>query len=103
MKQRGFKYAMFEDNYPTGQGDCYSLKQAFDTDDAQYLKENLKIYYEFPPIFKTEVTRWGDKWDNYPTPSPLYVPNGEGYETWMALFLGEATSYTWICYVELND
>lgn len=25
----GFKHIIFEDNYPTNQGDCYSLKKAF--------------------------------------------------------------------------
>lgn len=25
----GFKHAIFDDNYPSGQGDCYSLKKAF--------------------------------------------------------------------------
>jgi len=102
MKERGFKYAMFEDNYPIGQGDCYSLKQAFESKDAEYLKNNVKVYYEFPPIFKTELTRWGNPWEEYSTPPPLYVESEKGYEDWMALFVGEATSYTWICYVELK-
>lgn len=29
MLWKGFRTAIFEDNYPTGKGDCYSLKQAF--------------------------------------------------------------------------
>ncbi|MGB0681882.1 MAG: hypothetical protein ACPGOV_04220 [Magnetovibrionaceae bacterium] len=29
MALKGFKQAIFEDNYPPGRGDCYSLKQAF--------------------------------------------------------------------------
>lgn len=103
MKEKGFKYAMFEDNYPTGKGDCYSLKKAFeDKKDATWLHENLKIYYEFPPIFILPFTRWGDEWKNYPTPEALMEVNGQGYEDWMATFVGEAMSYTWICYIELK-
>lgn len=103
MKVRGFKYAMFEDNYPIGQGDCYSLKQAIEGGgkDAAYLKKNLKLYYEFPPIFKTYLTRWGDEWSKYPTPEPLYEIGGKGYENWMSELVAETTSYTWICYIEL--
>lgn len=104
MKARGFKYAMFEDNYPTWKGDCYSLKKCFEKGgvDASYLKQNLKVYYEFPPIFKLPLTRWGDEWSNYKTPNPLYEVDGEGYEDWMAIFVGEAQYYTWICYIELK-
>lgn len=29
MRWLGFRHAMFEDNYPPGAGDCYSLKQVF--------------------------------------------------------------------------
>lgn len=28
VRRAGFRHAMFEDNYPTGHGDCYSLKTA---------------------------------------------------------------------------
>lgn len=30
-------------------------------------------YFEFPPIFKTKYTRWGDKWYNinYPKEKPI--------------------------------
>lgn len=102
MKSKGFKYAMFEDNYPTGKGDCYSLKQALDKRgaDAEYLKDTLKTYYEFPPVFKTELTRWKDNWSAYETPEPLYHPNQ--YEKWMDCYFKEAQSYTWICYIELK-
>lgn len=104
MKLNGFKYAMFEDNYPTGLGDCYSLKKCFSENglEAQYLKDSIKTYYEFPPIFKLPQTRFGTPWGDYDTPDPLYEKDGEGYESWMDLFIGEANSYTWICYVELK-
>lgn len=104
MKEKGFKRAMFEDNYPVeGIGDCYSLKKAFQNKkDAAWLRKNLKIYYEFPPIFTLPKTRWGEDWSKYPTPDPLLVKDGEGYENWMATMVGECQSYTWICYVELR-
>ncbi len=104
MKELGFKYAMFEDNYPPGQDGMVTLKKCFHEKgkEADYLKKNIKLYYEFPPIFKLPYTRWGDKWDLYETPEPLYEVDGLGYENWMALMVGEAQSYTWICYVELK-
>lgn len=94
---------IFEDNYPTGQGDCYSLKQAFDRDDedAAYLRSILKVYNELPPVFKTEKTRWADMWseEKYPTPEPLYKSiKGMTF----GFFLNEATHYNWMCYVELK-
>jgi len=139
-KWMGFKHLIFEDNYPTLQGDCYSLKKAFmhagfqfrppppktikakliywlkdmlgvttagHTDvspnavDAQYLKNNLEIYSEFPPIFKSELTRWGDPWDekNYPTPEPLLQSVEEDYQQ---IFKDEAVYYTWMCYAKLK-
>lgn len=69
--------------------------------DEKNLRKNIKIYYEFPPIFKSEMTRWGDKWDdiNYPTPEPILTKISEEYHR---IFLKEAKSYTWLCYVELN-
>lgn len=103
LERSGFKKVIFEDNFPTGQGDCYSLKQAFDRDghDAAYLKSVLKVYNELPPIFKTEKTWWGDIWseEKYPTPEPLYKNVEKEY---LRVFLDEATNYTWMCYVEFE-
>ncbi len=103
-KENGFKMLMFEDNYPPCQGDCYSLKKAFATkggEDADYLKDVLKVYYEFPPVLKSERTRWGDKWDDkkYPTPEPLYKNVENEY---LQVYFDELIHYTWICYVELK-
>jgi hypothetical protein len=102
-KKEGFKALVFEDNYPTGQGDCYSLKQAFDRGniDAQFLKRELKVYYEMPPIFKSKMTRWGDDWvdKRYPTPEALFAQVESEY---LQLFYNEAMNYTWMCYVELK-
>ena len=100
----GWKYLMFEDNYPTGQGDCVSLKKTFDEDgeDAKWLKKVIKTYYEFPPIVKVDNTRWGDEWDDvdYPTPKPLLKVIEDDKRK---VYLEEIEQYTWICFVELED
>jgi len=127
----GFEHLIFEDNYPPSQGDCYSLKKAFagsgfaperknvtgvrsflahlftkgevkpNAADSAYLRENLSVYYEFPPIYKSEKTRWGDDWKSeaYPTKDPIFQNDlPEDFE----IFKREAKYYTWICYARLN-
>lgn len=145
----GFKHIIFEDNYPSTQGDCYSLKKAFasvgfqpvgsqpkstqksfsrkifnklaslsginynfltpqyettsiqpNNFDSRILQKNLDIYYEFPPVIKTEQTRWGDEWNGtYPTPKPLLKQSLKASQD---IFLDQATSYNWICYAKLK-
>jgi hypothetical protein len=97
----GFKHLLFEDNYPIGQGDCYSLKQAFAEDgaDAAYLRDVLEVYEELPPVFRTYQTRWKTAWDEIPTPEPLLTNVEQPYQR---LFLDEATSYTWLCYARIK-
>ena len=129
----GFRHFIFEDNYPAMQGDCYSLKKAFqhagfDPDpgkrsikqwiksftkpssggrvspnsrDDAYLKDALKVYYEFPPVFVKDTTRWGDAWneEHYPTPSPLFTNVDSDH---LKLFYEEAKFYTWICYAAVK-
>jgi len=102
--KRGFKHLIFEDNYPIGQGDCVSLKQTLDknTETSKFLKEHIDIYYEFPPVFKQDKTRWGDDWNNsnYPTPNPIFadLKGNEKYKS----FYDDALGYTWIAYVKLR-
>ncbi|GGO66960.1 hypothetical protein [Bowmanella pacifica] len=121
MKWKGFNAAMFEDNYPKRRGDCYSLKKMFggdgfaletaEQDSAQtagYIEPNtthreelyqaLALYYEFPPLFKEPMTRWGDSWDNthYPTKPPVFAANVEDE------LRDEALHYTWMCYLKLK-
>lgn len=70
--------------------------------DAQYLKDVLDIYYEFPPLFKSDTTRWGDTWNenDYPTPKSVFTEiNEEQYK----IFEREARHYTWICYAKLKE
>ncbi len=146
----GFRDIIFEDNYPSSQGDCYSLKKAFEgvgfepvnspsrqkrpsnsarirrqlgrllgispltltpqysrqrirpnTYDAVAIRANLEVYYEFPPVYKRDTTRWGDKWDeeNYATPDPLF---GQDRRDRHPVLWDEAIYYTWICYVRLK-
>jgi hypothetical protein len=68
--------------------------------DSRLIKKHLSIYYEFPPIFKTDITRWGDAWDEsvYPTPRPLLHKPAKSAH---GILFDEAMSYTWICYVKL--
>jgi len=100
----GYKHLIFEDNYPRKQGDCVSLKQTLEEDKeiAKILKEHIEIYYEFPPVFKQNKTRWGDDWDdtNYPTAKPIFdeIKGNEKYK----LFYDDALGYTWIAYVKLR-
>ena len=117
-KKLGFKKMVFEDNYPYLQGDCYSPKKILskkkyvidsmgiknwfepNEDDYQFFIKNVLGYQEFPPLFKDNITRWGDDWDNenYETNEPLLSESDvEIYPT----FFEERKDYTWICYLEL--
>jgi hypothetical protein len=53
-----------------------------------------------PPIYKPDITRWGDVWtdENYTTPEPLLDIKDNKYP----LFVEEAKDYTWLCYIELK-
>ena len=141
----GFKHIIFDDNYPTIRGDCYSLKKAFSNAgfepaysqqkitnisvkilrrlarlvgvflipqyeaakvhpndiDSRMLQKHLDIYYEFPPVLKTDKTRWGDEWNeaSYPSPKPLLE---RATKSSHEIFLDEAIFYTWICYAKLK-
>ncbi len=124
-EQLGFVHVVFEDNYPVGRGDCYSLKQAFtgepaprprrllrgvrqllsgrspaERDPARYLERTLETYFEFPPVRRAATTRWGDAWtdERYPTPPALIESVGDPSDA----FSAEAQAYTWICYAKLR-
>jgi hypothetical protein len=125
----GFRHLMFEDNYPAGVGDCYSLKQALagaghkparglvvglrrllggvrdqvvpaNSADAAYIHEHSEVVTELPPVFKLPLTRWGTPWDErYPTAEPLLTRVAQ---PWQQLYLDDAGGYTWLCYVRLK-
>jgi hypothetical protein len=69
--------------------------------DAKYLRQNLEVYNELPPVFKGAHTRFGAPWDekDYPTPEPLLRSVEKEY---LRRFLDEAASYTWMCYARLK-
>jgi len=114
----GFTKLIYEDNYPSQQGDCYSPKKIISnkdyvidqggdrkwhkkvTRDLEYFQKHVTLYQEMPPLFRSEYTRWGDRWDdvNYPTPAPLLeLKEKETYP----VFFEEKTDYTWMCYMEI--
>lgn len=114
----GFKKIIIEDNYPSQQGDCYSPKKILSNkkfvidkdgsrnwfepikDDYEFLSNILETYQEMPPIFKPEVTRWGDLWtNNYETVNPLL---NESDKDLYSSFYEERYDYTWMCYLELK-
>ena len=104
----GIEHLMFEDNYPPGIGDCYSLKKAFHSTETReilpglpistYLHNIIETYQEFPPIFSAEKNRWGDDWNHYDTDSPLLEKSEQAFHE---IYLEEATNYTWVNYVRL--
>ncbi len=130
MRWKGFRRAIFEDNYPKHHGDCYSLKKMWGghglqppeparqgwlsrlSGDAEApkpgiapnlthraeLMAQLATYYEFPPLFRTETTRWGDVWSDaeFPTKDPILGPDVEDD------LRAEAKFYTWMCLVALR-
>ena len=117
MRWMGFSHAMFEDNYPIKQGDCYSMKKIFSCvgftcNDRQiippqnthmeYVKKNILTYTTFPPLCKNALTRWGDEWSDkdYPTPPTLLPADVLKNHP---IIQEEAYGYTWICYVQLKD
>ncbi|MCM1182639.1 MAG: hypothetical protein NC337_04605 [Roseburia sp.] len=115
MKFMGFRKAFFEDNYPVGHGDCYSLKQILEEGckgrpheygggykaHAVYVKNNVHTYFEFPPIYKLEQVRWGESWtqESFPTRKPVLT---EIRSEMQRVLYEEAKGYTWICYCELK-
>ncbi len=108
--KKALMHAGFRGEIPVPQGRLDKIKAIFsepkaeiilpNAEDAAYLKEICKIYYEFPPIFKADMTRWNDAWVDYdyPTPLPLLETVTESYQQ---IFKDEAKFYTWFCYVNL--
>lgn len=115
----GIKHILYEDNYPSTQGDTFSPKKIlarrdyvmdyagrrehhkYSYLDYQRFDDRVETYQEMPPIYKAETTRWGDAWDDdtYLSPEPLLEYNTSSkYPT----YLSEAPSYTWICYMGLK-
>jgi len=109
--KKAFQHAGFEPEQQATQGLKAKIMKLFkpsnlepvqpNKEDSEYLKRTLKTYYEFPPVFKSEFTRWGDSWneEHYPTPNPIYSVLESDH---LKIFQQEATQYTWICYALLK-
>ena len=103
-KNLGFKKIMFEDNYPPGQGDCFSLKKLFEEnnqevqDAAKQVIPFIKIYQEMPPIFDLTINRWNLPWNTYRSNEALLKNPSNNFEK---MYKDEMYQYTWINYVEI--
>lgn len=108
--KKAFMHAGFQGEVPIITGRWAKLKAKFsppkaeiiapNAEDAAYLKNICKVYTEFPPIFKAEMTQWGDAWIDftYPTPLPILDSVQEPREQ---IFKDLAIHYAWTCYVQL--
>jgi hypothetical protein len=119
--KHGFKHnighMIFEDNYPTNQGDILSLKKILSADyhtidlrgvrtrhtiPPEY-KNNLRSmceYFECPPIFlDTNITRWGDTFAEHNCKDPLFTSVEEDI---MKLYKNDQLNYNYMCIVRLN-
>ena len=70
------------------------------SNDSNFLLNILETYYEFPPLVKKNITRWGDEWNenNYPTEKPIINDSSQA----PLFFVNEAQYYTWICYAKIK-
>ena len=108
--QLGFQHLMFEDNYPPGKGDCYSLKKAFHASETRtllpglairdYCENLIDVYQEFPPIISPEMNRWGEPWSTYDVDEPLTT---EIQNEFQSIYAEESENYTWVNYVKLKE
>ena len=117
LKNTRFKYVIDEDNYPTEQGnrispktilegeECYVIDdkgnkkiQKIDANIKDKFNSLIKSYWEFPPIYLPEKTRWGDEYSNYNTKKPIFDAITEEIEEF-----GNYDNYTWICCMETNS
>lgn len=88
---------LFEDNYPSGIGDCISPKKIMIDSDKLFFKEFIESYEEFPPIYKPTLTGWGDSVNNYDyLDALLEVPSDN------SIFWEEKNHYYWLCYIKLK-
>jgi len=107
-------HIIFEDNYPTSNGDVLSLKKILSNNyhimniNGQKTKHTipdnykdivLQIcdYFECPPVYlDTNITRWGDTFEEHDCKPAIY----NKYEDWLDIFHKEQLDYTFIAYVK---
>lgn len=88
---------LFEDNYPSGIGDCVSPKKIMTDTDKITFKKFIDDYEEFPPIYKPTLTGWGESTNNYNyLDALLEIPSDN------SIFWEEKNHYYWLCYVKLK-
>ena len=96
--EHGFKYIIFEDNYPPGVGKLQTMKKMIESGEhAEYLNTVVKNYYEFPPVLKDATYRNKKPWGTYKTKEPLLIHRNKTNR----VFQIENSNYTWLCFVEL--
>jgi hypothetical protein len=109
-------HMIFEDNYPTTQGDVLSLKKilmnnhyvidvnkskTIHTIPLDYKSDVLNMcnYAECPPIYlDTQITRWGDDFSYHDCKPPIF----SNQEEWLKGFITNQLDYTFIAYVSMN-
>ena len=68
--------------------------------DKDYLKKNIEVYYEFPPIVKLNKNKWGDSLEKKPfrTEKSIYkyTPN------FLKKFEDEIKIYNYLTYLKLK-
>jgi hypothetical protein len=109
MKRMGFSMAIFEDNYVSYTGDCYSCKKILaqtgnqwswdmrepNDFDKFFFTSNIETYQELPASFHRKTNRFGFEWKE---DSIFDTPKTEAQQ----LLYNEAMSYTYMCFVELK-
>jgi hypothetical protein len=110
-------HVIFEDNYPTTQGDVLSLKKILSANyhimhangkkqiysiPANYKEEVLKMcnYTECPPVYlDSNTTRWNDSFKLHGCKNPVF----NKYNQHLNFFKSEQLDYTFIAYVKINE
>lgn len=108
-----FKWILCDDNYYNfggneshPSGNAFSPKAAFryHTQDAEFLKSILSIYYEFPPVAKNTLSHPRNQWSEikeYTKPS-LFDEDEIEKNDWLKIYQNEAFNYTWMCFIMLK-
>ena len=105
---RGFSKLMFEDNYPTGEGDMLSIRHTLSEPEKymmapgvsvkSYLDRFIKVYHELPPIFSNDVTRWNTPWlESCAVP----LLSSDNVSSELEAYWQNRTAYTHMAYVEV--
>jgi hypothetical protein len=102
LENVNIKYVIYEDNYPPQQGDCISPKQILESpliedEIKQKFSSLVKDYFEFPPMYLPEKTRWGDDFNNYNVKKPIFSEKNE-----LLKGINSFVNYTYICCIEMD-